>query len=145
MQELDTLQKGVIGRTKIIADLTAQGFEVNLPVSESLSYDMIVHKDGKFLRIQARYISLRNGVIRMAFRTVHQNRQGNVLRQTDKNLIDIFAVYCPDVDRCFYVDPKEFGSSCWLRVVPAPIKGDKYNLAEDYSKLLVAKTGFEPA
>jgi hypothetical protein len=35
---------------------------------------------------------------------------------TDKAAVDLVAIYCPDVDACFYVDPAEFGESVTLRI-----------------------------
>jgi hypothetical protein len=41
------------------------------------------------------------------------------MRRWDKSAVDLLAVYCPDVDSCFYLDPAEFGESVTLRIRPA--------------------------
>ena len=36
----------------------------------------------------------------------------------DKASVDVVAIYCPDVDTCFYVDPSLFGGAITLRLEP---------------------------
>lgn len=37
----------------------------------------------------------------------------------DKASVDIVALYCPEVDQCFYVDPSQHGGGVTLRLEPA--------------------------
>ena len=38
------------------------------------------------------------------------------MQQVDKNEIDLYCVYCPDTDECYYLNPKDFKRSVTLRV-----------------------------
>ena len=38
---------------------------------------------------------------------------------TDKNAIDVFCIYCPDADDCYYIRPAERVAPITLRVTPS--------------------------
>jgi len=62
--------------------------------------------------------------------------KGVVTKFIDKNLIDIFAVYCKDTDEVFYFDPKKFAKCVSLRVTPSKNKQKKtVNLANDFKQV----------
>ena len=54
----------------------------------------------------------------------------------DKNEVDVYCIYCPDTDECYYLEPGKFGSSVSLRV-DAPKNGQaKYvNFAADFRRV----------
>ena len=90
-----TKDKGDIGITQVCADLTLQGFQVCLPVSEHLPFDLVgVSPDGMTLRrIQAKYRKLENGVISVCTKAQGLNGHGVYSRSRDLSKIDAFAVF----------------------------------------------------
>jgi len=47
------------------------------------------------------------------FRCTRTDRNRTHITPTDKNAIDVFCIYCPDADDCYYIRPAE-------RVAPIP-------------------------
>ena len=72
-------QKGDIGLTKTIADLTSNQVNVSLPIAEHLKYDLVAESKGKLLRVQVRYTSESKGtnLLRVKLRSSWANKKGN--------------------------------------------------------------------
>lgn len=132
-----TKDKGDIGVLKAQADLAEQGFMVLRPLTEHAPFDLVAYRKRTFSRVQVRYRSVsKNGDLRVAFKTIWNDKNGTHRRATDKREVDLFCVYCPETDECYYFDPSQFGRSLSLRV-DAPKNGQKRKIkfAADYRKV----------
>jgi hypothetical protein len=120
------------------ADLAAQGFTVLHPLTEHAPFDLVAYAGGKFYRVQARYRSLCAGSI-LDFRSVWNDRKGTLYRTMDKSEVDRVAAYCPNTDRCYYVDPRVFGSrGVKLRFVKSGNRQRKnVKLATEFLRMIV--------
>jgi hypothetical protein len=98
-----TKTKGDVGVLKVKLDLFEQGFLILNPETEHAPFDLAIYKDGIFKSVQVKYRSLnKRGALEVVFRNTHCDSRGTVFREVDKNHIDIYAVYCPDTDTCYY-------------------------------------------
>jgi len=95
----NTSQKGDIAVAKTIADLTAKGYNVFLPLSEHLKFDLVCYKDEKFYRIQVKYSAENPHTIRSA--TNRQNK-GTVINKYQDGDFDYYAIYLADKDCVVY-------------------------------------------
>ncbi len=112
-----TKNKGDLGVLKAKLDLFEQGFLILNPETEHAPFDLVIFKEGLFKSVQVKYRTLnRSGALEIAFRRTHCDTNGLVVQQIDKEYIDLFAVYCPDTDECYYFDPQQFNKSITLRV-----------------------------
>ena len=117
MQSHHTKDKGDLGVLKAQLDLFEQGFTLFVPLTEHCPFDLAAYKDGNFRRVQVKYRSMsRSGRIEVKFSTCWADRLGTHTVPTDKDEVDTDCVYCPDTDECYYLDPRQFGSSVPLRV-----------------------------
>lgn len=104
---MDTNQKGDIGLAKVIADIVSKGYFCYLPMSQHLPIDLIItSREGETKRVQVKYAAAKNSVIRVKLYTTTCDGSASYANVTDKNQIDIFAVYCPDIEKVIYVDTK---------------------------------------
>ncbi len=60
-----TKNKGDIGVLKTCVDLAEQGYLILTPLSEHSPFDIVAYKDKKFLRIQVKYRTLKNGALQI--------------------------------------------------------------------------------
>ena len=112
-----TKNKGDLGVLKAQIDLFEQGFTIFVPLTEHCPFDLVAYRDGVFRRVQVKYRAVdRYGKIAVKFSTCWADRNGTHTSPIDKEEIDLFCVYCPDTDECYYVVPREFGSNVSLRV-----------------------------
>jgi len=132
-----TKDKGDLGVLKAQLDLFEQGFTILNPVTEHAPFDLAVYRSGEFKRIQVKYKSVdKTGALTVHFRSSWADRHGTRMRAVDKNAIDLYCVYCPDTDACYYFDPKEFNRSVTLRVeTPKNNQSRNVRLAKDFRRV----------
>ena len=117
--------KGDLGVLKAQVDLFEQGFTVCVPLTEHAPFDLVAYRDGEFRRVQVKYRSVdRFGKIDVKFSTCWSDAHGVHSVPIDKDAIELYCVYCPDTDQCYYLNPLEFGSNASLRV-EAPKNGQE--------------------
>jgi hypothetical protein len=131
-----TKTKGDLGVLKAQVDLFEQGFTICLPQTEHSPFDLVAYKDGKFRRVQVKYRALdETGALMVKFTTCWADRQGTHTSPIDKNEVDLYCVYCPETDQCYYLDPKKFGSNVSLRVeTPKNSQVKRVNFAADFRR-----------
>jgi hypothetical protein len=112
-----TKQKGDLGVLKAQVDLFEQGFTVLLPLTEHAPFDLVAYRAGEFHRVQVKYRKLdKSGKLDVKFSTCWTDRHGTHTVPVDKDEVDLYCVYCPDTDECYYLNPKAFSSNATLRV-----------------------------
>ena len=114
-----TKDKGDLGVAKVFADLVEQGYALLFPATEHAPFDLVAWDGERFIRVQVKYRSARRGVVKVYFQSVWNDRHGTHVRPMDKAAVDVVALYCPEVDQCFYVDPSRHGGGVTLRLEPA--------------------------
>mgnify|MGYP000864041948 CR=1 FL=1 len=137
MKKHHTKSKGDLGVLKAQVDLFEQGYLPLLPQTEHASFDLVGYRDGIFKRIQVKYRSVdKTGKLEVHFRSSWADKNGNHLVSVDKNEVDLYCVYCPDTDVCYWFDPKKFNNSVCLRVeIPKNNQNKNVNLASDYRRV----------
>ena len=131
-----TKDKGDLGVLKAQIDLFEQGFTIFVPLTEHCPFDLVAYKGGEFRRVQVKYRSLdRFGKVDVKFSTCWSDRNGTHTLPIDKTEVDIYCVYCPEADECYYLRPDDFGSNVSLRV-EMPKNGQRkgVNFAADYRR-----------
>jgi len=131
-----TKEKGDLGVLKAQLDLFEQGFTIFTPQTEHCPFDLVAYKEGEFRRVQVKYRAVdRFGKIDVKFSTCWADRNGTHTVPVDKNEIDLYCIYCPDTDECYYLEPASFGSNVCLRV-KAPKNSQKrgVNFAADFRR-----------
>lgn len=132
-----TKLKGDLGVLKAKLDLFEKGYLILNPETEHAPFDLVIYKNGKFKTVQVKYRSLKkNGSLEVVFRSSYCNTSGTVNKPVEKHLIDVYAVYCPELDKCFYFDPRKFNKSITLRV-DTPSNNQKKGIKHifDYEKV----------
>ena len=132
-----TKEKGDLGVFKAQVDLFEQGYMILSPLTEHAPFDLVAYKNGNFHRIQIKYRKLdRYGKLDIKFSTCWTDKQGTHIVPVDKDEVDLYCVYCPDTDECYYLAPKEFSSNATLRI-HSPKNNQKLNVrfASDYRRV----------
>lgn len=136
MRQHHTKNKGDLGALKAQLDLFEKGYLICTPQTEHAQFDLVAYKNGNFLRIQVKYRSVNAGKIDVQLKTSWSDKKGKHTIYYDKNEIDLFCVYCPDTDECYYFDPKTVNNSITLRAEkPKNCQRKGIHLTEDYRKI----------
>ncbi len=136
MQPHHTKNKGDLGVLKAQVDLFEQGFTVCMPLTEHSPFDVIAYKNGEFRRVQVKYRALdKNGALVVKFSTCWADRNGTHTVPIDKNEVDLYCIYCPDTDQCYYIEPAKFRTNVSLRVnTPKNCQAKHVNFAADFRR-----------
>ena len=123
--------RGDVTEGAVLGELTKLGLVVAVPWRHDLPYDLLIDAGDRFIRVQCKSGRHKDGcVIFNSASTDHG--QGN---RTYVGLADVFAVYCPALDRVFVVPVERAATrSTRLRLRPSrngQVRG--INNAEDYA------------
>jgi hypothetical protein len=104
--------KGDLAEVMVAADLLRRGYKLAFPYGEDWDYDLIVCRDGRLERVQAKYTHSRDGVVvvRCSSHSLTNGHVRSTKHYTPKT-IDWLAVYDQGTDRCYYVPASELGRS----------------------------------
>jgi hypothetical protein len=128
MAEHHTKLKGDLGVLKAQVDLFEQGFTILAPLTEHAPFDLVAYRDGEYRRIQVKFRKLdKHGKLDVKFSTCWADRKGTHTVPIDKSEVDLYCIYCPDTDECYYLNPDAYGSNATLRV-ETPKNGQRKNV-----------------
>jgi prevent-host-death family protein len=133
----DTNWKGAVAEAKIVAEATELEIPVLRPLAEHSRYDLVFEIGERLLRVQCKWGRLDSlkAVVMVEVGSSWCTPTGYVRTQYSEHEIDLLAVYCGELDRC-YLLPSSLAvdrRAVHLRLVP-PKNGQRacINLASDY-------------
>ena len=100
---LSTNRKGAIAETAIAAAATALDIPVLRPIIEHSRYDLAFEIGGRILRVQCKWGGLSDdgAVIKVNLTSNWCTPTGYERRYYSEDEIDLVAVYCSELDRCY--------------------------------------------
>jgi PD-(D/E)XK endonuclease len=129
-----TKSKGDLGVAKAYCDLVEKGFIVLFPATEHAPFDLVSYDGNRFVRIQVKYRRAVRGSVHVPMKSWWADRNGSHGKQVDKSQVDVFCVYCPDTDKCYYFKPDNVKTCFSIRVAPSKNNQAKnINFADDYT------------
>lgn len=129
--------KGAVAEQAIVLAATKLRVPVWRPVAEHGRYDLVFEIGDRLWRVQVKWgrLSEAGDVVVVALRTSRCTPNGYVRTTYTEDEIDLFAVYCGELDRCFLlpIDLAARTSYTHLRLTP-PRNGQRacINLADDF-------------
>lgn len=104
-----------------------------IPLSEHQPYDLIaVLSNGKTVKLQVKYATLKKGKVEVKFRTSWADRNGTHTRKYRTSEFDYYAIYCPEKEEVLYV-PNTLDCPKTIRFEKSLNNQDKnVNWASDY-------------
>ena len=116
-----TSLSGEVCRTQLIAALTLQGKTVLLPLGDFQRYDFVIDDAGRFLRVQCKMARLTKGAVHFHPCSIDsRSRPGRCVRKGYAGQVDLFGVYCREVQKCYLVPVGVApATGCYLRIMPA--------------------------
>jgi hypothetical protein len=118
---------GIEAEAAILADLVRRNCRVLIPFGDSCRYDLLIDREGEFIRIQCKTGRLFRGAVYFKPYSKIGNGRGQGRRQYTKEEIDLFAVYCPELSTIFYMPIEDCKATTHkaLRVEPAKNGAEK--------------------
>jgi hypothetical protein len=133
---LTTDQKGAIAETAIAWAAIRLGIGVYRPLFEGGRYDFIFEVGGELYRVQCKWAPLEREVVNVRCYSCRRSRYGLVRRTYTDSEVDLIAVYCPAIDRCYVVPASRFHGRPTIRLRVGPSRNNQrigVNWADDYA------------
>lgn len=131
---LTTNQKGAVAETAIAHEALKLGIGVYRAYADE-RYDLIFDLRPRLVRVQCKTAPREGEVIVARLYSARRTAEGLVRRVYKATEVDGCALYCPDTDRCYYLDVKDFEArNCvFLRLDPTRNnQSSGINWARDY-------------
>jgi prevent-host-death family protein len=135
---MDSNVKGAVAEQAIVLAATRLRVPVWRPVSEHGRADLVLDIGGQLRRVQVKWgqLSPARDVVIVRVHTCRCTPRGYVRRTYSEGEVDLFAVYCGELDRCFLLNAKLLADKTCvsLRLTP-PRNGQQscINLADDFT------------
>ena len=111
---------GDLSESKVLAKLIELGCNVLIPFGDNYRYDLVIEQNNNFTRIQVKTGRLSDGSITFSTVSIHRKNK-KYIRNGYKNEIDYFIIYCPELDKFYYIhvdDITERNSHVWRVFTP---------------------------
>ena len=133
--ELTTDQKGAIAEAEIVAAAIRLGIGVFKPVSDGERYDLVFDTGRRLLRVQCKWAPRIGDVVLVRCYSTRRARDGLRRYVYVSSEVDLIAVYCAHVDRCFALTAERFTGHPEVRIRLAPSRNNQrqgVNWAENF-------------
>jgi Protein of unknown function (DUF3257). len=131
--------KGDVGVAYTIARLTELGWTVGVLLTEHARYDLLAEKNGKFIKVQVRYVVSEKDRIPVKLVSKWRTSSGNKRIVRQQGDYDILAVFCPCTKKVYFVSEQELGTNLTgitLRLKPTnKANGRKVRMADDFLEI----------
>jgi antitoxin (DNA-binding transcriptional repressor) of toxin-antitoxin stability system len=130
--------KGAVAEQAIVLAATKLGVPVLRPVAEHGRTDLALEIAGDLFRVQVKWgrLSPARDVVIVRLATCRCTPHGHVRGTYAEHEVDLFAVYCGDLDRCFLLPAHMLASKTFVSLrLTAPRNGQRscINLADDFT------------
>lgn len=130
-----TKNKGDLGVLKAKCDLYEKGWIPCQPETEHAPFDLIAWKDGVVKTISVKYREIKtdkdgksNNSICVELKSCWADKNGTHTTRVNKEHVDILCIYCPDTNKCYYLEIKNINKSVSLNFgKPHPNKRMAYD------------------
>ena len=137
--------KGAIAETAIMAAAVELGVFVLTPVQEGRRYDLVFDIAGRLFRVQCKWGRLKGDVVVVSTRTCRHTPRGYVRTTYSADEVDLVAVYCAALKRCFLLPIEEVAESWGVHLRLTPARNNQkalIKMAEDYDlDKMIARLG----
>lgn len=125
--------KGDVAELAVAKKLMGEGWKILFPYGEDHRYDLVVEKDKKFVRIQVKYVTPKNGAIDI---NCQSSNNWSILVY-NSNEIDVIAAYNSKSEEIYFVPSSQINHRSFkLRLENAKNnQRSKIHIAENFKEL----------
>jgi hypothetical protein len=135
---MDSNTKGAVAEVAVMLAATKLGVPVLRPVAEHGRTDLALEIGGELWRVQVKWgrLSPARDVVILRIDTCRCTPNGYVRRTYGEQEVDLFAVYCGELDRCFLLPASMLANKTTVSLRLTPPRNAQLsciNLAEDFT------------
>lgn len=130
-------QLGDYAESVVTSEFMRHGYNVLRAFGSGLKYDLVVEKDGRFLRVQVKSGNLSKGCIQCRLFTGSGTERSPKVTYSEKQ-VDLFAIYCYELGQVYLIPVGE--KIAYLRTEPTKNNQSAgVHLAVDYEFSVMEK------
>lgn len=133
---MDSNEKGNVAELAIATEAAKLGLTVLKPLTEHGRYDLVLALGPSLLRVQCKWGSRKGNVVFARVGSCyHSPTRGYVKATYETSEVDLMAIYCEDLERCFLLPVDLVTGQSRIQLRLAPAKNNQraaLNLAADY-------------
>ena len=132
---MTTAQKGAIAEAAIALAAMKLGVDVYRPLGEGGRYDLMLDVGSQLLRVQCKWVGLRNGVLTVFCLSSRRAPEGFRRRTYSADEVDAVGAYNVELDRCFLIPIAVVANRPSLRLRVEPSRNNQrlgINWADDF-------------
>ena len=146
MVDLSTNAKGAIAEAMIVAEAVRLGVRVLRPVVDGTRYDLAFDFGGdRIERVQCKWGRVNDDLVMARTGTCwHSPTRGYVRSTYTSEEVDAFAIYCGELDRCYYLPADVVAGKSYLHLRLTSARNNQrvgVTMASDYEFGAVAQLG----
>ena len=125
--------QGSVAELAVAARLMREGWHVLVPYGENTRYDLVAEQNGRFIRVQVKYVTPKDGTLRV--NCCSSNNWSRLQYTADE--IDAIAVYDPLSEKIYFVPVDKLRKGA-MRLRLSPTKNRqkaKVRFADEFSEL----------
>ena len=133
---LSSDQKGSVAESAIPLAAIRLGIEVYRPLFEGGRSDLVFGVGRRLLRVQCKWAHARDGVLAVRCYSSRRAREGIRKKRYNGREVDLIAVYCPDLERCFAIPAARFDGHVQIQLRIQPCRNNQQSgvtWADDYA------------
>ncbi|QZP36690.1 group I intron-associated PD-(D/E)XK endonuclease [Halobaculum magnesiiphilum] len=131
LDEMPSHRKGNYTESVVIAELQRRGIAVSRPIGDNERYDIVIESAEGFRSVQIKTGPVLNGCVYVRGKSQHTNSTGHVYKSYGGE-VDLFIVYCHDLETMYLVPGDRVGTAMHLRVEEPKQRDSSINWAEEY-------------
>lgn len=118
---------------RVVARLIENGYKVLMPIGEDNRYGLVAERENRFIRIQVKYVTPKNGAMEVNCRS---SNNWSVLCYSEKE-IDVIAAYNGKTGDIYYIPVSEINKSTFKLRIEQSKNKQKMNvhIASDFESL----------
>lgn len=125
--------RGAIAEANVKAWFIGAGLDVFEPIRDDCRVDLVVDIDSDLKRVQVKCAHYKDGKVTFKCCSDMTHKFHGTDGEDYVGVIDGFAVYCPEIDNCYWIDIEDAPNSRMeLRVEDPDHPNRRINWAEDY-------------
>jgi hypothetical protein len=126
MEGLTTNQKGAIAEAEVARAAAWAGYPIYKPLADHCRADLVLEIDGKLLRVQCKWGTFDNGVIRARLGTSrHSPTRGYVRTTYESHEIDAIGIFCAQVSKCYLLPISLVAGQTYLHLRVDPSRNNQ--------------------
>lgn len=130
MDSHETQVKGDTAELRVAAAIRELDYTILFPFTENQRYDIAVDTGSEFLKVQIKYVSLKDGKAKVSCYGPNSTKSGNNTTFYTEDDIDGIAAFCGETGECYWIPYSDLNKYSFTLSEDGQHQFDDYPISE---------------